>query len=196
MAKGKLKKALTKLKGKAKNIGEHIIAAEKNLAKGVEAAVLLPYAPFMKALVKKKGATPEKKIIPLTKQFIELVVKKEGGNAYEMAYYEVLAAQNLETGESSEHLAEDIASIVKLVVEWIQKARKKKESGQPLTPTEEAALKEADLIAATDKKLKETADESSPAEGAAKDISKSFNMSSLKWVAIAVIAFFVIKKLA
>ena len=196
MAKGKFKKALKKLTGKAKNIANHIIEAEKNVAKGVEAAALLPFAPFMKMAVKKKGAKPEKKIIPLAKQFIELVIKQDGGSSYEMAYYECLAAQNLETGMQEEHLAEDIASIVKLVVEWIQKIRKKKESGAELTKAEAEALKEADLINETDKKLKESEAMDESKNAGFKNVSgKSFDTKTIGIIAVVLIAaYFVTRK--
>jgi hypothetical protein len=193
MAKGKGKKALNKLKGKAKNLGKHIIEAEKNLAKGVSQAVLLPYAPFMKIAVKKKGATPEKKIIPLAKQFMQLVVKSDNSSTYEMAYYECLSEQQNYEGNQTEHLVEDIGSIIKLVVEWIKKAQAKKQSGQPLTELEESALNEAEKIKEVEKKINEEEDESK--SGGFKDISKSFSSNTIKYVVIIAVAAFVIYKI-
>ena len=191
--KGKLKKGLNKLKGKAKNIGEHIIAAEKNLAKGVEAAALLPFAPFMKMAVKRKGSTPEKKIIPLAKQFIELVVKPDGGNAYEMAYYEALTQQNFETGMQEEHLAEDVASIVKLVVEWIQKIKAKKASGKELTKAEAEALKEAEIIDKTAKEIKNS--QADDEAGEFKNVkSGMLNTKMLGIIAIVVIGAYALSR--
>jgi hypothetical protein len=152
----------------------------------------------MKMAVKRKGATPEKKIIPLAKQFIELVVKKQDSNTYEIAYYECLTQQNLENFENvedyEEHLAEDVASIVKLVIEWIQKIKKKKESGQQLTPAEAEALKESEAIDDTKKKIADSIIEDEAKTGGMKNVSKAFDMKTIGIVAAVVVLVLVMKK--
>jgi hypothetical protein len=112
-------------------------------AKAAAFAVLIPFTPMMKSILKKRGFKPEKKIKDLANQFFDKVVKKE---SFESQYFESEYAENADAGL----VVGTIGDIVTAIKNWIQrrkeKLKEKEAAGEKLTEGEKNFVDNTEAI--------------------------------------------------
>jgi hypothetical protein len=115
----------------------------------------------MNEMLKAKGQETHKDLSDLAKNFMKYIVLGGKDN------FEIDHTKGYKERFKEEHLLEDIVTVVKKIVAFFKDAKKKKDSGAPLTGDELAA---ANGIEAVEKDLK-AAEESEAATGTS-DIMK------------------------
>ena len=134
--KGKVAEAKTKVKETAKRVGK--------------IAVLAPFRIPMMTILKSKGITPKKDLSDLARQFYMEVVKKD---AYETEL-DFEAGDNVAVDYSNmpsfmqENLVDPvtITAIVSGILSFFQGVKDKKAAGEPLTKTQQVALKAGEAV--------------------------------------------------
>ena len=119
--------------GLFKKIGKGLKKDLKKIGKGIKSVeqfvVLEPFKNMMKKQLDARKIAHTSKLSDIASKFFKEIVK--GKNHFEM-----------------QNLGEDIAvGIVQEIIDWIKGVKKKKDSGQKLSPAEEAVLNDANTVA-------------------------------------------------
>lgn len=137
------KKRKTKIGKALQNIGKGVKNIVKKAA-DVPFAPLLPFKLAMKKILKGKGvSTDGDTIVEVVQKFYNVILQKK-------ANYEI---------QSYEHIAPAaVSAIIAAVIDYFKSLKRKKESGEKLTETEEKALNTAEeATAAAISEVKEQA---------------------------------------
>jgi hypothetical protein len=151
--KAQRKERRKKFFAKAKEAVKKVAAAP---AKAAVFAVLIPFQPMMKSVLKKRGFTPEKKLSKLANQFFEKVVKKENFESqylyFEAEYAEAggAGAGDAAKGLDAGLIVGTIGDIVNAIKNWIQrrkeKLKEKEAAGETLTEGEKNFVDNTEAI--------------------------------------------------
>ena len=117
--KEKIKERKEERKEKLKEIGNKI----KNKASKAKLAVLAPFIPVMKAMINKRGLTPESSLDDLAHQFYTVIIKNE------------TYTKNFENFDPV-----TVSVIVSAIVSFIKGIIQKKKEGKQLSNEEEVVL--------------------------------------------------------
>ena len=165
MSKAKRQERRAKRREKIKKAIKQAKKLAGDVANVAVYAPILPFAVMMRAVLKKKGFRPERKVSKLVEQFYKNVVKHE---TYE------------------EHLIDDVVSIVKDILQWFKKKKTDKDEGKEQTDTEKAVAEHQDDVEKSAKAEKEgTADsEEKETAGSSGGFMKG---NTMIWVLLAVV---------
>ena len=160
--KARRKKIVNHLKGEVKK-------AVKGAKNGVRTALILPYIPLMKGLIKKAGVKPVRGTEGLCRQFAEVVIKKQ---SYEENFGKEAQASALglppEAGKIAEAVNVNVDTLIPMIIKFIKnmiaKIKAKREAKKELSESEQNVLEAGENLAEAGKEAKND-EESGNADG-------------------------------
>lgn len=133
--KGKIAEAKTKVKETAKRVGK--------------IAVLAPFRIPMMTILKSKGITPKRDLSDLARQFYMEVVKKDSYETeldFEAGDNVAVDYSNMPSFMQESIEPVTITAIVSGILSFFQGVKEKKAAGEPLTKTQQVALKAGQAV--------------------------------------------------
>lgn len=135
------------------NLGKSVVKVGAVIYEGVSFVVLAPFKGAMKKALKSKGVPYKDSMKDIATKFVDHVIKKNPAYEHSLASFQSYEAlQNVREVEDLGNLADNyekvdnlapmaVAAIITAVISFFDNLKKKKESGVPMSETEETMYK-------------------------------------------------------